>query len=41
MSKKRKEVDLRKKTKKKIYVSSVLLALCLAGMIVIGELNAR
>jgi hypothetical protein len=41
MSKKRKEVDLRKKTKKKVYVSSVLLALCLASMIIIGELNAR
>jgi len=36
-----KEVDLRKKTKKKLYVSSVLLAICLASMIIIGELNAR
>ena len=43
MSKKEKpkQIDLRKKTKKKLYVSSVLLALCLAGMIIIGELNAR
>tara|TARA_R100000781_G_scaffold5814_1_gene6314 strand:- start:519 stop:620 length:102 start_codon:yes stop_codon:yes gene_type:complete len=30
-----------KKKKKKIYVSSVLLGLILAGMIIIGEVNAR
>jgi len=41
MSKKPKEIDLRKKTKKKLYVSTILLGLCLAGMIIIGEINAR
>ena len=41
MRKKRKEVDLRKNNKKSLIISSVLLAVCLAGMIVIGELNAR
>jgi len=43
MSKKEKpkEIDLRKKTKKKLYVSTFLLGLCLAGMIIIGEINAR
>jgi hypothetical protein len=35
------EVDLLKKSKKKLIVSSVLLGLCLAGMIIIGEVNAR
>jgi|TARA_R100000781_G_scaffold54626_1_gene35675 hypothetical protein len=38
---KHKEVDLRKSSKKKLIVSSVLLGLCLAGMIIIGEVNAR
>ena len=38
---KTKEVDLRKKTKKSLYVSTFLLSLCLAGIIIIGELNAR
>jgi len=31
----------KKKAKKKLITSSVLLGLCLAGMIIIGELNAR
>ena len=41
MSKKPKEVNLKKKAKKKLYVSTFLLGLCLAGMIIIGEINAR
>tara|TARA_R100000234_G_C4957403_1_gene160215 strand:- start:673 stop:813 length:141 start_codon:yes stop_codon:yes gene_type:complete len=46
MSKKKKEkikeIDLRKgRSKKKVYVSSLLLGLVLASMIVIGEMNSR
>tara|TARA_E500000318_G_C3394376_1_gene147250 strand:- start:392 stop:493 length:102 start_codon:yes stop_codon:yes gene_type:complete len=31
----------KKKTKKKLFTSTILLGLCIAGMIIIGEVNAR
>tara|TARA_X000001388_G_scaffold58993_1_gene44404 strand:- start:393 stop:503 length:111 start_codon:yes stop_codon:yes gene_type:complete len=31
----------KKKAKRKLVTSSVLLGMCLAGIIIIGELNAR